>query len=74
MEVESGKIGEIGTQSVELVGGKAIVKANAKVGALSLMVELDLDGKVLLDAVIAKLPPGSVQDIAKVLEAAILSL
>lgn len=74
MEVESGALGSLGSQSVELVGGKLVVKAQAKLGAASMLVELDVDGKVLLDALVAKIPAGSAQDIAKVLEAAVLGL
>jgi hypothetical protein len=74
MKVEESTLGSVGSQSLELVDGKAVLKLKAAAGPASVTMELDIDGKVLLDSLLSKMPSGPVQDVAKALEAAILGV
>lgn len=72
MELEKGQLGAVGTQSVEIVGGALVVTLHAAYGAASADVLVKVDGKALLDVLVAKIPAGPVQDVAKALEGAIM--
>jgi hypothetical protein len=73
MEIEQSQIGAVGSQSLELTGGKLILKIELQRGAVKSSHDIEVDGKLLADAVIAKLPPEA-QPFAKAIEGAILGV
>lgn len=72
--IEQGPIGQVGSQSIVISGGKIIAKGQAQFveGALTAKAEIDVevDAKLLLEALILKLP-ANLQPIARVILAAI---
>lgn len=72
MQIEAGKIGSVGAQSAELVAGKLVVSASIMDGPVTADLKINVDGKIILDALIANVPAGLAQDLAKALEAALI--
>lgn len=72
MEIASGNIGSVGTASVEFTGGKLV--ATEVFGGGMVKNTSEIDGKLVLDAIIAKLPGGIAHDAAKAIEDAILGV
>lgn len=71
MKIEEGAIGSVGSQSFELVNGVLVLKAQVASGSLKGSLELDLDGKALVDLVVSKLPEGLAKQIVTGLEGVI---
>tara|TARA_R110000868_G_scaffold366664_2_gene629569 strand:+ start:514 stop:756 length:243 start_codon:yes stop_codon:yes gene_type:complete len=66
--LEQGNVGSVGHQQLELIGGKLVLKVVAASGPVSADLKVELDGKVLADFLISKIPPGPVADIGKAIE------
>jgi hypothetical protein len=70
---KAGQLGAVGSYDVTLASGVVSVKIAVERDGVKADLTLALDGKPLLDALIAKLPAGVSQDVAKMIEGAVLS-
>ncbi len=68
--IEEGSIGNIGTQSIDLVDGKLVAKAHVDLGPLAADLAIVLSPKAVLDAIAAKVGGPIPAEVAAFLEAA----
>lgn len=71
-ELAQGPIGSVGKYEVELKDGSLVVTGQAELGPASMTVEMKVEGKKVLDALIAKMPEGLAKEAVEAMEKAIL--